>query len=113
MEPDGQLDMQALLAQAQQMQQAVMQAQAEIAETDVTGAAGGGLVQVTIKASGEVQSLQIDPKVVDPEDVETLQDLVVGALNAAMANAQELAAEKLGPLAGGMGGGGAMPGLPF
>ncbi|SUA41255.1 DNA-binding protein, YbaB/EbfC family [Nocardia africana] len=104
--------MQALLAQAQQMQQAVMAAQAEIAATDVAGEAGGGLVKVTIKASGEVQSLQIDPKVVDPEDVETLQDLIVGAVNNAMANAQQLAAEKLGPLAGGMGGG-SVPGLPF
>ncbi|MEU6561712.1 YbaB/EbfC family nucleoid-associated protein [Nocardia nova] len=112
MEPGGQFDMQALLAQAQQMQQAVMEAQAEIAATEVAGEAGGGLVKVTIKASGEVQTLQIDPKVVDPDDVDTLQDLVVGAINNAMANAQQLAAEKLGPLAGGMGGG-SVPGLPF
>lgn len=111
-EPGGQFDMQALLAQAQQMQQAVMEAQAEIAATEVAGEAGGGLVKVTIKASGEVQTLQIDPKVVDPDDVDTLQDLVVGAINNAMANAQQLAAEKLGPLAGGMGGG-SVPGLPF
>ncbi|WP_460697460.1 YbaB/EbfC family nucleoid-associated protein [Nocardia thraciensis] len=112
MEPGGQVDMQALLAQAQQMQEAVMAAQAEIAEAEVEGEAGGGLVKVTIKATGEVQSLRIDPKVVDPDDVETLQDLVVGAVNNAMSNAQQLAAEKLGPLAGGMGGG-SMPGLPF
>jgi len=110
-QPGGQFDMQALLAQAQQMQQAMLAAQEEIAAVEVPGEAGGGLVKVMIKATGEVTSLQIDPKVVDPEDVETLQDLVVGAINAAMANAQELAAEKLGPLAGGMGGG--MPGLPF
>ncbi|RDI43902.1 hypothetical protein DFR68_11882 [Nocardia mexicana] len=108
-EPGGQVDMQALLAQAQQMQEAVMAAQAEIAEAEVEGEAGGGLVKVTIKATGEVQSLQIDPKVVDPDDIETLQDLVVGAVNTAMSNAQQLAAEKLGPLAGG----GGMPGLPF
>ncbi|WP_280362676.1 YbaB/EbfC family nucleoid-associated protein [Nocardia wallacei] len=112
MEPGGQVDMQALLAQAQQMQQAVMAAQAELAEAEVEGAAGGGLVKVTVKATGEIQTLQIDPKVVDPDDIETLQDLVVGAINAATANAQQLAAEKLGPLAGGMGGG-SMPGLPF
>ncbi|MBY8855941.1 YbaB/EbfC family nucleoid-associated protein [Nocardia sp. CA2R105] len=112
MQPGEQVDMQALLAQAQQMQQAVMAAQEEIAAAEVPGEAGGGLVKVTIKATGEVTSLQIDPKVVDPEDVETLQDLLVGALNTAMANAQQLAAEKLGPLAGGMGGGG-IPGLPF
>jgi DNA-binding YbaB/EbfC family protein len=105
--------MQALLAQAQQMQQAVMAAQAEIAAAEVAGEAGGGLVRVTIKATGEVQSLTIDPKVVDPDDVETLQDLLVGAINDAMANAQELAAEKFGPLAAMGGMGGAMPGLPF
>ncbi|KZM68594.1 nucleoid-associated protein [Nocardia terpenica] len=104
--------MQALLAQAQQMQEAVMAAQAEIAAAEVEGEAGNGLVRVTIKATGEIQSMRIDPKVVDPSDIETLQDLVVGAVNDAMANAQELAAQKLGPLAGGMGGG-SMPGLPL
>ncbi|SLJ82730.1 DNA-binding protein, YbaB/EbfC family [Mycobacteroides abscessus subsp. abscessus] len=85
-----------------------MQAQAEIAATEVEGQAGGGLVKATIKATGEVQALTIDPKVVDPEDVEGLQDLVIGAINDAMARAQQLAAERLGPLAGG----GSMPGLP-
>ncbi|MFD4357169.1 YbaB/EbfC family nucleoid-associated protein [Nocardia sp. NPDC058519] len=108
---DGQFDMQALLAQAQQMQQAVMQAQAELAETEVSGQAGGGLVQATIKVSGEVIALTIDPKVVDPDDVDGLQDLVIGAINAAMANAQQLAAERLGPLSQGLGGG-SLPGLP-
>ncbi|MEV0357455.1 YbaB/EbfC family nucleoid-associated protein [Nocardia sp. NPDC050697] len=111
MQPDGQFDMQQLLAQAQQMQQAVMEAQAEIAASEVQGQAGGGLVQVTIKASGEVVALTIDPKVVDPEDVEGLQDLVIGAVNDAMANAQQLAAERLGPLSGGFGDGGQLPGL--
>ncbi|MFC8047934.1 YbaB/EbfC family nucleoid-associated protein [Nocardia sp. NPDC057353] len=110
MQPDGQFDMQQLLAQAQQMQQAVMEAQAEIAASEVQGQAGGGLVRVTIKASGEVVALTIDPKVVDPEDVEGLQDLVIGAVNDAMANAQQLAADRLGPLSGGFGGG-QLPGL--
>ncbi|GAA5045318.1 YbaB/EbfC family nucleoid-associated protein [Nocardia callitridis] len=113
MQPGGQqFDMQQLLAQAQQMQEAVMQAQAEIAEAEVEGQAGGGLVKVTIKASGEIVALSIDPKAVDPDDVETLQDLVIGAVNTAMTNAQELAAERLGPLSGGLGGGGSIPGLP-
>ncbi|MGO4616663.1 YbaB/EbfC family nucleoid-associated protein [Nocardia sp. 2YAB30] len=110
MQPGGQFDMQQLLAQAQQMQQAVMEAQADIAATEVQGASGGGLVQVTIKATGEVVSLTIDPKAVDPDDVETLQDLVIGAINDAMANAQELASERLGPLSGGLGGG-SLPGF--
>ncbi|MGQ4600807.1 YbaB/EbfC family nucleoid-associated protein [Nocardia sp. R6R-6] len=110
MQPGGQFDMQQLLAQAQQMQQAVLEAQAEIAASEVDGAAGGGLVKVTIKATGEVVSLIIDPKAVDPDDIETLQDLVIGAVNDAMANAQRLAAERLGPLSGGLGGG-SLPGF--
>ncbi|QLY31280.1 YbaB/EbfC family nucleoid-associated protein [Nocardia huaxiensis] len=110
MQPGGEFDIQQLMAQAQQMQQAVMAAQAEIAESEVEGEAGGGLVRVKIRATGEVLSLAIDPKIVDPEDVDTLQDLVIGALNNAMENAQNLAAERLGPLAGGFGGG-ALPGF--
>ncbi|WP_405487961.1 YbaB/EbfC family nucleoid-associated protein [Nocardia sp. NBC_00511] len=112
MQPGGEFDIQQLMAQAQQMQQAVMAAQQEIAESEVEGEAGGGLVRVKIRATGEVLSLSIDPKVVDPDDVETLQDLVIGAINDAMTNAQNLAAERLGPLAGGFGGGGgALPGF--
>lgn len=88
-----------------------MQAQAELAESEVQGQAGGGLVQATIKVSGEITALTIDPKVVDPEDVDGLQDLVIGAVNDAMANAQKLAAERLGPLSAGLGGG-SLPGLP-
>ncbi len=106
--------MQQLFAQAQQMQQAMLAAQAELAATEVTGEAGGGLVRATVRGTGELVGLAIDPKVVDPDDVETLQDLVIGAINAAGANVQQLAAEKLGPLAGGFGGdlGGGLPGLP-
>lgn len=111
MQPGEGFDMQALMAQAQQMQQAVMAAQQEIAESEVEGEAGGGLVRAKIRATGEVLALTIDPKVVDPEDVETLQDLIIGALNNAMESAQNLAAERLGPLAGGFGGGGALPGF--
>jgi len=103
MEPGGPPDMSALLAQAQQMQQQLMQAQEELAATDVHGQAGGGLVQVTMKGSGEVVAVSIDPKVVDPDDVETLQDLIVGALTDASAQVAELAQSRLGPLAGGLG----------
>ena len=102
--------MSALLAQAQQMQQRLLQAQQELAVTEVQGEAGNGLVKVTSNGSGEVLAVHIDPKVVDPEDVETLQDLVIGAIADASAKAQEIASEKLGPLAGGLGGG--IPGLP-
>jgi DNA-binding YbaB/EbfC family protein len=103
MQPGEQPDMSALLAQAQQMQQQLMQAQQELANTDVQGSAGGGLVQVTVKGSGEVAAVTIDPKVVDPNDVETLQDLIVGALADAAGKVTTMAQERLGPLTGGMG----------
>ena len=100
MQPGDQPDMSQLLQQAQQMQQQLMAAQAEIAATEVTGSAGNGLVVATVTGSGEVTGITIDPKVVDPEDVETLQDLIVGALADASRAAGEVASQKLGPLAG-------------
>jgi len=103
--------MQAILQQAQQMQEQLMAAQAELATAEVTGQAGNGLVQVTMTAAQEVRAVRIDPKVVDPDDVETLQDLVVGALQDASRAAQQLQAEKMGPLAGGLGGDLGLPGL--
>ena len=81
--------MSALLAQAQQMQQQLMAAQQEMAQAEVTGQAVADLVVATVKGTGEVVGLQIDPKVVDPEDVETLQDLVIGAIEDASRKAQE------------------------
>ena len=100
-----------ILAQAQAMQQQLLAAQAQIAETEVTGQAGGGLVTATVKGTGELTGLSIDPKVVDPDDVETLQDLIIGAVADANAQAQQVASNMLGPLAGGLGGGG-LPGIP-
>ena len=72
--------MSALLAQAQQMQQHLLAAQQRLIDSEVHGEAGGGLVKVTVKGSGEVVAIDIDPKVVDPEDVETLQDHAVSPL---------------------------------
>jgi DNA-binding YbaB/EbfC family protein len=96
--------MQMILQQAQKMQEQLMAAQAELAEAEVIGQAGNGLVQVTTTAAGEVRAVRIDPKVVDPEDVETLQDLVVGAIKDASRQVTVMAQSKLGPLAGGLGG---------
>jgi DNA-binding YbaB/EbfC family protein len=104
--------MQMILQQAQKMQEQLMAAQAELAEAEVIGQAGNGLVQVTTTAAGEVRAVRIDPKVVDPDDVETLQDLLVGALHDAARAAQEVQAEKMGPLAGGLGGAAGGLGLP-
>jgi nucleoid-associated protein EbfC len=96
--------MQQLMKQAQKMQQQMMAAQEELAQAEVTGTAGGGLVTAVVSGSGELKSLTIDPKAIDPDDTETLADLVVAAVRAASEQAQALAAEKMGPLAGGMGG---------
>ncbi|MCX4981794.1 YbaB/EbfC family nucleoid-associated protein [Streptomyces sp. NBC_00572] len=106
----GQPNMQQLLQQAQKMQQDLARAQEELAATEVDGQAGGGLVKATVTGSGELRGLVIDPKAVDPEDTETLADLIVAAVQAASDNAQQLQQAKLGPLAQGMGG---MPGLGF
>lgn len=108
--PGGQPNMQQLLQQAQKMQQDLAAAQQELAEAEVEGSAGGGLVKATVTGSGELRGLVIDPKAVDPDDTETLADLVVAAVHNANTAAQELQQQKLGPLAQGLGG---MPGLPF
>ena len=104
--------MQQLMKQAQKMQQQLADAQAELADAEVSGSAGGGMVTATITGGGELRSLVIDPKAVDPEDVETLQDLIVAAVRDAHAAAAKLAEEKMGPVTGGLGGlGGALGGL--
>ena len=105
--PEG--DMSGLLAQAQAMQEQLMNAQQELAETQVEGSAGGGLVTATVTGASELVGLVIKPEAVDPADTETLADLIV-AVRDATNKAQALAASKLGPLAGGLGMGG---GLPF
>ena len=95
----GLQQLQAALVQAHQMQHQLMEAQQQIAATQVTGQAGGGLVEVTLNGSGEIVGIRIDPQVVNPDDVETLQDLVVGALTNAAENMRETVKEILGPLA--------------
>jgi DNA-binding YbaB/EbfC family protein len=103
--------MQALLQQAQKMQQELAAAQQELADAAVEGSAGGGLVRATVSGAGELRALVIDPKAVDPDDTETLADLVVAAVQNANEAAQKLQQDKLGPLAQGLGGG--LPGLGF
>jgi DNA-binding YbaB/EbfC family protein len=110
--PGGQPDMSQLLKQAQQMQQQLAAAQEQLAQETVTGSAGGGLVTATMTGQGELSAVTIAPEAVDPDDVETLQDLVVAAVRDASRQANELTASRMGPLAGGLGGGGlGLPGL--
>jgi DNA-binding YbaB/EbfC family protein len=96
--------MQQIMKHAQKMQQQVAQAQAELAEAEVTGRAGGGLVTVTVTGLGEFKSIRIDPKAVDPDDVETLEDLVLAAIHNGAEAVRELTEEKMGPATGGLGG---------
>jgi DNA-binding YbaB/EbfC family protein len=112
--PGGQPNLQQLMKQAQKMQRDLAAAQEELAAATVTGQAGGGLVTVTMTGAKELQAIAVDPSVVDPDDVETLQDLLVVAFRDAARAADELAGDTMGPLTsglGGMGGGLGLPGL--
>jgi nucleoid-associated protein EbfC len=97
-------DVSQLLQQAQRMQEQFMSAQQNLADAEVTGTAGGGLVSATVAGNGELVSLEIDPSVVDPEDVETLADLIVAAVRDGNAQVQRLAAEQMGGLGPDLGG---------
>lgn len=100
--PKGEPDMQSLLRQAQQMQSQLMSLQDQLAEETVEGHAGGGLVRAEVSGTGELRSVTIDPSAVDPQEVETLQDLIVAAVRDGSRAARELAESRLGPLTGGL-----------
>jgi len=111
----GGFDMSALLQQAQQLQQQLQEAQERLAETTVDGQVAGGAVVVSVSGVGDLQGVTIRPGTVDggdESDLADLSDLIVAAYRDAKTKADALAAETMGPLAGGMGGGGeAAPGL--
>jgi DNA-binding YbaB/EbfC family protein len=104
-------NMNQILKQAQQMQAQMAQAQEELKNETVEASAGGGTVKVTMSGDLQLRGIEISPDAVDPEDVELLQDMVAAAINEALRSAQELAANKMGPITGGLGGGGGL-GLP-
>lgn len=110
MQPGEMPDLQALMQQATQMQEQLLAAQQELAQTEITGSAGGGLVSVTMSGAGEVTAVTIDPKVVDPDDIESLQDLIVAAFRDGSRQVADLTSQTMGPLAGGLGGLG-LPGM--
>ena len=97
------MNQQQIMRQVQQMQAAMAQAQAEIAATEVSGSAGGGMVTATVTGSGDLKAIKSDPGAVDPEDVEMLEDLVVAAVAEARRAADALAQEKMGAITGGLG----------
>jgi nucleoid-associated protein EbfC len=91
-----------LARQMQQMQNRLAKIQEELGSETVEASVGGGVVTITMTGHQQVESVTIDPDVVDPEDVETLQDLMVAAFNEALKKSQELASSRLGALTGGM-----------
>ena len=107
----GGANMQQLMRQAQKMQQQMAEAQEKLDAAEYEAASGGGMVQVKVSGKREVTSIVIDPQVVDPDDIETLQDMIVAATNEALRQAEEANNELMGKMAGGLGGLGG--GFPF
>ena len=103
-------NMKQMMKQMQQMQAKMAKLQEELAQTPVEATVGGGVVKATVSGSGQVMSIEIQPEVLDPDDVEMLQDLIVAAINEALRSAQELSEKEMGKLTkgiklpGGMGG---------
>ncbi len=106
-----------LLKQAQKMQQKMQELQEELAKRTVEATAGGGMVTAVVNGRQELVSIKIEKEVIDPDDPAMLQDLVVAAVNEAMKKMQQVVAEEMGKLTGGLGlpgfGGPGGGGLPF
>jgi DNA-binding YbaB/EbfC family protein len=91
-----------MMKQAQKLQSKMLKMQEELAEKSVESSAGGGMVKVVANGRQQVLSIELDKEVVDPEDVEMLQDLILAAVNDALNKAQEMVASEMGKLTGGM-----------
>ncbi len=92
-----------MMAKLAQMQERLQKAQADLAEKRAEGTSGGGAVQIVVTGGMKVDSLKIDKEVVDPEDVEMLQDLILAAVNEGLKKSQEMMASEMGKMAGGLG----------
>jgi DNA-binding YbaB/EbfC family protein len=91
-----------MIQQAQKLQAQLIKAQEDLANVTVEASAGGGAVKVTMNGQQKILSVKISPEVVNPEDVEMLEDLVLGAVSEALAKSQEAAAKMMGGLTGGL-----------
>ncbi len=91
-----------MMKQAQKLQSKMLKLQEELAEKTVEATAGGGMIKVVATGKQQILSIQIEKEVVDPEDVEMLQDLILAAVNDALAKAQEMVSGEMGKLTGGM-----------
>ncbi len=95
-------NMNSVIKQAQKMQEEMERVQKETEEEQVEASAGGGAVKVVVSGKKELVSLKIDPEAVDPEDVETLEDMIAAAVNEGIKKADELMAERMGAITGGI-----------
>jgi DNA-binding YbaB/EbfC family protein len=91
-----------LMRQAQELQARLAKVQQELAEAEIEASAGGGAVTVTVNGQQQILSVKISPEVINPDDVEMLDDLVLAAVNEALAKAQEMATKRMGKLTGGL-----------
>ena len=94
-----------LMKQAQKMQKQMEETTKELEEKEVSAAAGGGAVEVTVTGKKEVKSVKLDPEVVDPDDIEMLEDLIVAATNEALRKMEEISQAQMAKITGGLGGG--------
>lgn len=95
-------NMNKMMKQVQKMQQEMIKLQEELANRTVESTVGGGVVKVTANGKNEITAIEIKPEAVDPEDVEMLQDLILTAVNDALKKAQDMAAQAMGKLTGGL-----------
>ena len=93
-----------IMNHAQKMQKQMEEAQAQLEESSYTATSGGGAVEVTISGKKEITSIKFDPEVVDPDDIEMLEDLTMAAVNEAIRKIEEVSAQKMSKITGGMGG---------
>lgn len=93
-----------IMKQAQKMQKQMEEAQAQLEESSYTATSGGGAVEVTISGKKEITGIKFDPEVVDPDDIEMLEDLTMAAVNEAIRKIEEVSAQKMSKITGGMGG---------
>lgn len=100
--PMGGGNIQQLMRQAQKMQQDMQKKQAELNESEFTAQAGGGMVTVTVYGTKQLKSIELKPEIVDPDDIEMLQDLIVAGVNAAIKEASDTVEREIGKLTGGM-----------
>ena len=100
----GMGNMQNLMRQAQKLQEEALKAQNDIDNSDFSASSGGGMVNVVVSGKRQLKSLEIKPEVVDPDDIDMLQDLIMAAVNEALASAEKTREEKMNKISGGMGG---------